>query len=503
MTQNANPNEQKSIIKGTKTLLNDSNSTKINTGKAGLQIATGKLSNDGVKYIIHAVGPIWGNVNNESTIKLLKDAIIDALNIAKNRDEIKKIAIPTISGGIFTKTINQQKIARKILVETVFEWLFTNDTKITNINLYDWNPDQTKPQAEFGYLTEAFDEFLKGKMSNKPLSESRLSNTNIQEGGQQLCDAVSSNNIGEVKELVTRFGNNSEIINYNQNPDKATPLHIAVYNKNLKMVETLLDALAINLELLDVFNNNPLQMAKNILDDIKNNSTIRANLKNNLTEIIKLLSKKMKNTVDEKIQEIIAELQNQRGGQKLELSQTDNIQLDETHKINEEFYNKYIPIEWQTVLTIGDGSCLIHAFLLALSPTYRKLQNDANNKGAVGSIFRKELGKNPKFTQYIKNKSKNNINKLYSGSADLDDDDLKALLKYFGLNCVLLIQSTNSVIEYKIPQQLQSNKTIILYNTENPKHYSLVKPNEDSYLLNENITSILSQTSDFLLVNNI
>jgi len=55
----------------------------------------------------------------------------------------------------------------------------------------------------------------------------------------------------------------------------------------------------------------------------------------------------------------------------------------------------------------------------------------------------------------------------------------------------------------KIPQQLQINKTIILYNTENPKHYSLVKPNEKSYLLNENITSNLSKNSSFLLLNNI
>ncbi len=63
------------------------------TGKAAITSA-GKLK---AKYVIHAVGPVWGEGNEEEK---LRSAVKSALEIADEK-EIKSIAIPAISTGIF------------------------------------------------------------------------------------------------------------------------------------------------------------------------------------------------------------------------------------------------------------------------------------------------------------------------------------------------------------------------------------------------------------------
>ena len=42
--------------------------------------------------------------------------------------------------------------------------------------------------------------------------------------------------------------------------------------------------------------------------------------------------------------------------------------------------------KWQTVLTVGDGTCLLHALLLSTSSTYRKIP--PADRSAVGIAFR-------------------------------------------------------------------------------------------------------------------
>lgn len=47
--------------------------------------------------------------------------------------------------------------------------------------------------------------------------------------------------------------------------------------------------------------------------------------------------------------------------------------------------------EWEILDTIGDGSCLVHAFLLLLSETYRSMGRD--NKMRVARAFRRSMAK--------------------------------------------------------------------------------------------------------------
>jgi len=63
------------------------------TGSAAITGA-GKLK---AKYVIHAVGPVWGEGDEDNK---LRSAVLSALKLAEERG-IKSISIPAISSGIF------------------------------------------------------------------------------------------------------------------------------------------------------------------------------------------------------------------------------------------------------------------------------------------------------------------------------------------------------------------------------------------------------------------
>ena len=84
------------------------------------------------KYIIHAVGPVWGDGDED---KKLADAITGSLRVA---DELKclSIAMPAISTGIFGFPKDR---AAEIIFKTIVEYFSKNNSglKIVRITLFD------------------------------------------------------------------------------------------------------------------------------------------------------------------------------------------------------------------------------------------------------------------------------------------------------------------------------------------------------------------------------
>jgi O-acetyl-ADP-ribose deacetylase (regulator of RNase III) len=75
--------------------------------------SAGKLPS---KYVIHAVGPIWGEGDEE---RKLMEAVKGALDLA-NSLELRSIAFPAISTGIYG--FPKDKAAR-IILQTIYEWM--------------------------------------------------------------------------------------------------------------------------------------------------------------------------------------------------------------------------------------------------------------------------------------------------------------------------------------------------------------------------------------------
>jgi O-acetyl-ADP-ribose deacetylase (regulator of RNase III) len=84
----------------------------VRTGSAAITGA-GKLA---AKYVIHAVGPVWGSGQDEQK---LASAVHGALALAESR-QLKGIAIPGISSGIFG---GPKDICARVIVQTTLEYL--------------------------------------------------------------------------------------------------------------------------------------------------------------------------------------------------------------------------------------------------------------------------------------------------------------------------------------------------------------------------------------------
>ncbi len=82
------------------------------TGSAAITSA-GKLA---TKYVIHAVGPVWGSGNDEQK---LASAVRSALALAESY-HLKSLAIPGISSGIFG---GPKDICARVIIETTLEYL--------------------------------------------------------------------------------------------------------------------------------------------------------------------------------------------------------------------------------------------------------------------------------------------------------------------------------------------------------------------------------------------
>lgn len=85
------------------------------------------------RYIIHAVGPVWGSGNEE---KRLSVTVTCALQLAEELD-IKSLALPAISTGIFGFP---RELAAKITLTTIHNYFLTNpssELSLIRLTLFD------------------------------------------------------------------------------------------------------------------------------------------------------------------------------------------------------------------------------------------------------------------------------------------------------------------------------------------------------------------------------
>ncbi|WP_353684928.1 macro domain-containing protein [Thermodesulfovibrio sp. 3907-1M] len=110
------------------------------TGSAAITTA-GSLK---AKYIIHAVGPKWGESQEEEK---LKNAVLSSLRLA-NDYKLKTISFPAISSGIYGCPKN---MVAKVLINTAAEYLKNYNTTLELIEfcLFD--------EESFRYFKEEFD----------------------------------------------------------------------------------------------------------------------------------------------------------------------------------------------------------------------------------------------------------------------------------------------------------------------------------------------------------
>lgn len=113
-------------------------------GKAVITSA-GKLPS---KYVIHAVGPVWGEGEEEEK---LKSAVLSALKLASEK-KLKSLSIPAISTGIFG--FPKEKGTR-IILETVCEFLKKEDTTLSCVTLIDITEETYK------FFLKAYDDLKK------------------------------------------------------------------------------------------------------------------------------------------------------------------------------------------------------------------------------------------------------------------------------------------------------------------------------------------------------
>ncbi len=95
------------------------------TGSAAITGA-GRLP---ARYVIHAVGPIWGSGHEEAK---LASAVQSALDLAEQY-ELESISIPAISSGIFGFP---KPLCAQVILQTILEWFSERrETHLREINL--------------------------------------------------------------------------------------------------------------------------------------------------------------------------------------------------------------------------------------------------------------------------------------------------------------------------------------------------------------------------------
>ena len=168
----------KTNYKINKTLLDNTQSTEIDTGQVGFQVTTGMLkTSQHVLYILHAVGPDRTEMpykqNLELTKSILAQTIKNIFKITFTNNDLQKctsISIPSISSALFAgsksesdpDTVKFKEFTRDILVKTVFIFLtdieFLKDSKLTQIDLYEYDNtnDKTETLQNYNWMTEAF-----------------------------------------------------------------------------------------------------------------------------------------------------------------------------------------------------------------------------------------------------------------------------------------------------------------------------------------------------------
>jgi len=103
------------------------------------------------KYVIHTVGPVWHDGKQQEP-ELLFRAYLNSLRLA-SKNEIKTIAFPNISTGVFGFPKEQ---ASKIAVSTVVDFLNNNKTSIEKVIFVCFDQENYELYKELVFNTLKF-----------------------------------------------------------------------------------------------------------------------------------------------------------------------------------------------------------------------------------------------------------------------------------------------------------------------------------------------------------
>eukprot|EP01059_Diplonema_ambulator_P002565 TRINITY_DN12184_c0_g1_i1.p1 TRINITY_DN12184_c0_g1~~TRINITY_DN12184_c0_g1_i1.p1 ORF type:complete len:230 (+),score=44.48 TRINITY_DN12184_c0_g1_i1:36-725(+) len=134
--------------------------------QAGVQVAQGGLAAQGVKHVVHAVGPNWNDYPASDAVfktvmPRIRKTVSRALSAAA-RVGATTCTIPAISGGIFTHyspttdiKSQEQHAARVAVAQAVKRWAANNsNTSLTTIDLIDLG---SRTQGALHMFIQAFD----------------------------------------------------------------------------------------------------------------------------------------------------------------------------------------------------------------------------------------------------------------------------------------------------------------------------------------------------------
>jgi len=108
---------------------------RVRTGDARATLA-GNLMDEGIKYVIHAVGP---DLNNEEhNLEMLKSAYLSSVDEAYMKN-VQNIAFPIISGGVF-----RGKYPLETIIKTAFEALVGNEDELKCITFYGFTDEEVR-----------------------------------------------------------------------------------------------------------------------------------------------------------------------------------------------------------------------------------------------------------------------------------------------------------------------------------------------------------------------
>jgi len=139
---------------------------------------------------------------------------------------------------------------------------------------------------------------------------------------------------------------------------------------------------------------------------------------------------------------------------------------------------------WQ-LNTIGDGTCLIHAFLISTSPTYRQVNGEM--KGIIGRYFRKKL-----YDELLESDptlESNKTVKILNTNNYLTDEHIDFLMKRFDINILTIttrMQEDKVVpVHLDVIKDLETEKTdkpFIFIHSDGQNHYSSVRDYENKFI---------------------
>jgi len=108
----------------------------------------------GIVYIIHTVGPDVRDPQQAAHKEaLLKSAYTEALNVASKHPEIKSIAFPSISTGIFCYPIEE---AMPIAINAVAQWIQEHPNRFEVVVFSIDRSKQTDSDLYYNYLLNNF-----------------------------------------------------------------------------------------------------------------------------------------------------------------------------------------------------------------------------------------------------------------------------------------------------------------------------------------------------------